>query len=70
ITSSEVISENNTLDRRLKKKKSGSNPRSVQISDSVNIINKADITNNLIKNVDEMDDLQAKLTQSHKEREE
>ena len=78
VASSEVMPENNTSDRRSKKRKSGSSSRSVRISDSVNIcpgtssaiINKADITNNLIKKVDEIDDLQAKLTQSHKEREE
>ncbi|CAG8608446.1 12896_t:CDS:2 [Ambispora leptoticha] len=70
VASSEVISKNNTSDRWSKKRKSGSNPRSVRISDSVNIINKTDMTNNPIKNVDEMDDLQAKLTQNHKEREE
>ncbi|RHZ62179.1 hypothetical protein Glove_343g16 [Diversispora epigaea] len=86
VASSEVMPENNTSDRRSKKRKSGSSPRSVRISDSVNmcpdtssaIINKADITrpsgastrHNPIKKVDEMDDLQVKLIQSHKEREE
>ncbi|RHZ54904.1 hypothetical protein Glove_421g103 [Diversispora epigaea] len=52
VASSEVMSENNTSDRRSKKRKSGSSPRSVRIFDSVNIcpgtssaiINKADIT--------------------------
>ncbi|CAG8459584.1 7182_t:CDS:1 [Ambispora leptoticha] len=57
VASSEIMPKNNTSDRRSKKRKSGSNPRSVQISDSVNIINKADMTNNPIKNVDEMDKL-------------
>ncbi|CAG8730137.1 12793_t:CDS:1, partial [Cetraspora pellucida] len=53
--------ENNTLDRKSKKRNPGSSSRSVQVSDSVNIP---------IKKVVEMDDLQARLTQNRKEREE
>ncbi|CAG8529095.1 1037_t:CDS:2 [Ambispora leptoticha] len=65
-------------DRKSKKRKPGSSSRSVQVSDSVNIIrtktsfsaNKVGITDILIKKVDEMDDLQVKLAQNCKEREE
>nr|CAG8668007.1 13139_t:CDS:1 [Entrophospora candida] len=61
VVSSEIMSENNTSDKKSKKRKPGSGSRSVQISDSVNIP---------IKKVDEMDDLQARIAQNHKEREE
>ncbi|CAG8620917.1 4949_t:CDS:2 [Ambispora leptoticha] len=78
VVSSEIISENNTSDRKSKKRKPGSSSRSVRVSDSVNIIrmkasfsaNKVGITDILIKKVDEMDDLQVKLAQNRKEREE
>ncbi|CAG8468248.1 700_t:CDS:2 [Ambispora leptoticha] len=78
VVSSEIMSENNTSDRKSKKRKPGSSSRSVQVSDSVNIIrmeasflaNKVGITDILIKKVDEMNDLQVKLAQNHKEREE
>ncbi len=61
VVSSEIMSENNTSDKKSKKRKPGSGSRSVQISDSVNIP---------IKKVDEMDDLQARIAQNCKEREE
>jgi hypothetical protein len=77
VVSSEIIPENNTSDRKSKKRRPGSGSRSIQTSDSVNIrpeasfsSNKAGITNIPIKKVDEMDDLQARLTQNRKEREE
>ncbi|CAG8516092.1 7329_t:CDS:1 [Ambispora leptoticha] len=78
VVSSEIISENNTSDRKSKKRKSGSSSRSVQVSDSVNIIrmeasfsaNKVGITDIPIKKVDKMDDLQVKLAQNRKEKEE
>ncbi|CAG8464183.1 12922_t:CDS:1, partial [Ambispora leptoticha] len=74
IVSSEIISENNTSDRKSKKRKLGSSSRSVRVSDLVNIIrietsfsaNKVGITDILIKKVDEMNDLQVKLAQNHK----
>ncbi|RIB21399.1 hypothetical protein C2G38_2176728 [Gigaspora rosea] len=61
VVSSEIMSENNTSDRKSKKRNPGSSSRSVQVSDSVNI---------LIKKVVKMDDLQARLAQNCKEREE
>ncbi|CAG8716053.1 8112_t:CDS:1 [Ambispora leptoticha] len=78
IVSSKIMSENNTSDRKSKKRKPGSSSRSVRVSDLVNIIrmeasfsaNKVGITNIPIKKVDEMDDLQVKLAQNYKEREE
>ncbi|CAG8850638.1 31359_t:CDS:1, partial [Racocetra persica] len=53
--------ENNTSDRKSKKRNPGSSSRSVWVSDSVNIP---------IKKVVEIDDLQARLAQNRKEREE
>ena len=79
VVSSEIMSENNTSDRKSKKRKPGSSSRSVRVSDSVNNIirpgasfsaNKVGITDIPIKKVDEMDDLQVKLAQNRKEREE
>ncbi|CAG8533730.1 36141_t:CDS:1, partial [Racocetra persica] len=61
VVSSEIMFENNTLDRKSKKRNLGSSSRSVRISDSVNIP---------IKKIVEMDNLQATLAQNHKEREE
>ncbi|RIB15585.1 hypothetical protein C2G38_2192088 [Gigaspora rosea] len=61
VVSSEIMFENNTLDRKSKERNPGSSSRSVWVSDSVNIP---------IKKVVEMDDLQARLAQNHKEREE
>ncbi|CAG8634134.1 1526_t:CDS:2 [Racocetra fulgida] len=54
---SEIMSKNNTLDKKSKKRKSG-------------FANKVDITDILIKKVDEMDDLRVKLAQNRKKREE
>ncbi|RIB11816.1 hypothetical protein C2G38_2202423 [Gigaspora rosea] len=61
VVSSEILSENNTSDRKSKKRNPGSSSRSVRVSDSVNI---------LIKKVVEIDNLQARLAQNRKEREE
>ncbi|CAG8652910.1 8763_t:CDS:1 [Gigaspora rosea] len=61
VVSSEIMSKNNTSDRKSKKRNPGSSSRSVWVSDSVNIP---------IKKVVEMDDLQARLAQNRKEREE
>ncbi|CAG8816817.1 17957_t:CDS:1, partial [Racocetra persica] len=60
----EIISENNTSDKKSKKRKSRSG---TETSFSAN---KVGITNILIKKVNEIDDLRVKLAQNRKEREE
>ena len=63
VVSSEIMSENNTSNKKSKKRKSGSG---TEASFSAN---KVGITDIPIKKVDEMDDLQARLAQNRKERE-
>ncbi|RIB02419.1 hypothetical protein C2G38_2050089 [Gigaspora rosea] len=64
VVSSEIMFENNTLDKKSKKRKSGSG---TEASFSAN---KVGITDIPIKKVDEMDDLRVKLAQNRKKREE
>ncbi|RIB05264.1 hypothetical protein C2G38_2047732 [Gigaspora rosea] len=64
VVSSEIMSENNTSDKKSKKRKSGSG---TEASFSAN---KVGITDIPIKKVDEMDDLRVKLAQNRKKRKE
>ncbi|CAG8738399.1 8740_t:CDS:1, partial [Racocetra persica] len=64
VVSSKIISENNTSDKKSKKRKSESG------TEASFLANKIGITDILIKKVDEMDDLRVKLAQNHKERKE
>ncbi|KAF0552241.1 hypothetical protein F8M41_022201 [Gigaspora margarita] len=66
VVSSEIMAKNNTSDRKSKKRK----PESSSIGPAIFSANKVGITNIPIKKVDEMDDLQARLAQNRKEREE
>ncbi|CAG8607408.1 12484_t:CDS:2 [Acaulospora morrowiae] len=66
VVSSEIIPKDNTSDRKSKKRK----PESSSIGPAIFLANKVGIINILIKKVDEMDDLQARLAQNYKEREE
>ncbi|KAF0434162.1 hypothetical protein F8M41_004934 [Gigaspora margarita] len=67
VVSSEIIPKNSTSDRKSKKRKPGSS--SIR-PEAGFLANKAGITNILIKKVDKMNDLQARLTQNRKKREE
>ncbi|CAG8491571.1 23250_t:CDS:2 [Gigaspora rosea] len=67
IVSSEIMSKNSTSDRKSKKRKPGSSFIRPEAGFSAN---KIGITDILIKKVDEMNDLQARLAQNRKEREE
>ncbi|CAG8828966.1 7747_t:CDS:2, partial [Racocetra persica] len=64
VVSSKIMSENNTSDKKSKKRKSGSG------TEASFLANKVGITDIPIKKVDKMDDLRVKLAQNRKEREE